>query len=248
MRSLRTSDLARAVGVHPNTVRRYVARGILPPVEYSPSGYHRFTAYQLDCLRLARQVYRPPYPGRALFLSGVRIIQSLVGGELARRHLVLVQAERAADLLEHRASDTPEQSWTWHLRIGEAARTPGVSIEILGKRDRNGLLDVPRDPASGYRCYGAQELGRLCVMRMLSCTGYSLSAILRMLLGLDRGETNLQRALDSPGPDEDARLASDRWLSTLAAHLQRAHTIIALLSEIGQANPPYAYQGFTIQG
>jgi DNA-binding transcriptional MerR regulator len=30
MKYLYTSDLARAVGVHPNTVRRYVDRGLLP--------------------------------------------------------------------------------------------------------------------------------------------------------------------------------------------------------------------------
>jgi len=38
MSYLYTSELARAVGVHPNTVRRYVERGILPPVERSSSG------------------------------------------------------------------------------------------------------------------------------------------------------------------------------------------------------------------
>src|SRR2546421_3160791 len=54
MQYLRTSDLAKAVGVHPNTVRRYVDRGLLPPVEHSPSGYRRFTRRHLDCLRLAK--------------------------------------------------------------------------------------------------------------------------------------------------------------------------------------------------
>jgi|GEM_PF-3328321 len=32
---LRTSDLARAVGIHPNTVRLYVDWGLLPPVQRS---------------------------------------------------------------------------------------------------------------------------------------------------------------------------------------------------------------------
>ena len=45
---LRTTDLARAVGLHPNTVRRYVQRGFLPPVERSPAGYRRFTERHLD--------------------------------------------------------------------------------------------------------------------------------------------------------------------------------------------------------
>jgi hypothetical protein len=74
---------------------------------------------------------------------------------------------------------------------------------------------------------------------MLSRAGYSLSAILRMLVQLDRGEkTDLRRALDTPRPDEDVYLASDRWLSTLTEQEQHAHTIIALLEEIIQKQPP----------
>jgi len=111
----------------------------------------------------------------------------------------------------------------------------GVTIDILRNWDRNGLIDVPRDPSNGYRRYGAQEISRLRVIRMLSRAGYSLSAILRMLIQLDRGEkTDLRRALDTPRPDEDVYMASDRWISTLTDQEQRAHTIIALVEEIIQ--------------
>src|SRR5690348_5800952 len=40
---LRTADLARVVGIHPNTVRRYVERGWLPPVRRGANGYRHFT-------------------------------------------------------------------------------------------------------------------------------------------------------------------------------------------------------------
>ena len=110
-----------------------------------------------------------------------------------------------------------------------------ITIDILRNWDRNGLIDIPRDPSNGYRRYGAREISRLRVIRMLSRAGYSLSAILRMLIQLDRGETrDLRHALDAPRPDEDAYTASDRWISTLTDHEQRAHTIIALVEEISQ--------------
>jgi DNA-binding transcriptional MerR regulator len=252
MTYLYTSELAKAVGVHPNTVRRYVDRGLLPPVERSPSGYRRFTQRHLDCLRLACQVSIGPYPGKALHLSGASIVQAAVGGDLAgaleraHHHLALVQAERAqadvaADLLDRWAfgpsadTDTEGETTIRPLRIGQVAHVLSVSIDIVRNWDRNGLIDVPRDPANGYRCYGAHELSRLRVIRMLSRAGYSTSAILRMLLQLDRGETtDLRRALDTPRPDEDVYLASDRWLSTLTDQEQRAHTILALLAEFTQ--------------
>lgn len=254
MNYLRTSDLAKAVGIHPNTVRRYVDRGLLPPVERSPSSYRRFTQRHLDCLRLARLVYSGPYPGKAIFQSGARILQATVSGDLsgalalAHRHLALVQAERAqadiaADLLERWAfgasPPAPADVIIQPLQIGQVAHLLGVSIDVLRNWDRNGLIAIPRDPANGYRRYGAQEISRLRVIRMLSRVGYSISAILRMLLQLDEGETtDLRRALDTPRPDEDVYLASDRWLSTLADQEQRAHAIIALVDEIIQKQTP----------
>jgi DNA-binding transcriptional MerR regulator len=249
MKYLRTSDLARAVGVHPNTVRRYVEWGLLPPVERSPSGYCRFTQRHLDCLRLARQVYSNWFAGKTIHQSGVRILQAAVRGdlggalELAYSHLALVQSERAqadvaARLLERWAAGAPADATARPLQIGEAARLLGLTIDILRNWDRNGLIDVPRDPANGYRRYGAPEMGRLRVIRVLSRAGYSLSAILRMLLQLDRGDkTDLRRALDTPRPDEDVYTASDRWLSTLAEQEERAHAIIALVEEIIQRQP-----------
>jgi DNA-binding transcriptional MerR regulator len=176
----------------------------------------------------------------------MRIIQAAVSGDLggalslAHSHLAHVQSERtqanvAADLLERWAFGPPADATSQPLQIGQVANLLGVTIDMLRNWDRNGLIDVPRDPSNGYRRYGAPEISRLRVIRMLSRAGYSLSAILRMLLQLDRGEkTNLRRALDTPGPDEDVYLASDRWLSTLTEQEQRAHTIIALLEEMIQ--------------
>ena len=241
---LSTSQLARAVGVHPNTVRRYAERGFLPPVERSPSGYRRFTERHLDCLRLTRLVFSNLFPGKAIYQSGIQLIHVTAGGdpggalELAYRHLALVQSERAqaevaADLLERWARGAPADATSRPLQIGQAAQLLGVSIDILRSWDRNGLIDIPRDPSNGYRRYGAKELSRLRVIRMLSRAGYSTGAILRMLIQLDRGETtDLRRALDTPRPDEDVYLASDRWLSTLDEHAKRARQIIALLEEM----------------
>lgn len=245
MRYLRTSDLAKAVGVHPNTVRRYLDWGLLPPVEYSPAGYRRFTERHLDCLHLARLVYRPPNPGRTLQQSSKRALDAAVRGDLdgareeAARHLALVQAEQAqadlaADLLERWATGTPTAPHP-PLQIGEVAALLGVTIDMLRNWDRNGLIAVPRDPANGYRRYGAPEISRLRVIRTLSRAGYSLSAILRMLLQLDRGDTaDLRRVLDTPRPDEDVYTTADRWTSTLADQEQLAHMIIALVEEIYQ--------------
>jgi len=249
-RHLRTSDVAKAVGVHPNTVRLYEEWGFLPPIPRSASGYRWFTEAHLDQMRLARTALHGPWPGRNIKRSALALVRQAaadnLGGALeqAYRHLALVQAERAqaeaaAELLERWARGTAADATAKPLQIGEAAGLLDVTTDILRNWERNGLIQVPRNPRNGYRVYGAAEIGRLRVIRMLSRAGYSMMAILRMLLQLDQGQKeNLRQVLDTPRSDEDVYSASDQWLSTLDAQEQRALDIIAQLEEmIGKQRP-----------
>ena len=246
---LRTIDLARAAGIHPNTVRLYEKWGLIPPVERSPSGYRRFTQVHLDCLRLARLVYSGDYPGGSIRRSGVQIIMKAVAGdlggalELAYLHKALVQSERAqaeaaAALLERWAQGSAADATSQPLSIGATAKLLGVSVDILRNWERNGLLEAPRRPENRYRSYGSPEIGRLRVIRMLSRAGYSIMAILRMLIQLDSGQTHdLRQALDTPRPDEDVYSASDRWLNTLTGQEAGAQAIIAYLETLIRERP-----------
>ena len=62
---------------------------------------------------------------------------------------------------------------------------------------------------------------------MLRQGGYSMMAILRMLLRFDAGQIELLReALDTPGENEDIQTVADRWLTTLGEQEQRAQAVI----------------------
>jgi DNA-binding transcriptional MerR regulator len=242
-RYLRTSDIARAVEVHPNTVRLYEEWGFLPPIPRSISGYRLFTKTHLDQMRFARTALRGPWPGRKIKQSALALVRQAASGDLggalekAYHHLALVQAERAqaeaaVDLLERWAGGTAADATAIPLRIGETAKLLDVTTDMLRNWERDSLLQVPRDPRNGYRLYRASEIGRLRVIRMLRRTGYSTMAILRMLRHLDRGrEGNLRHVLDTPSPDEDVYSAADRWLSTLTSFENRALNLIGQLEE-----------------
>jgi DNA-binding transcriptional MerR regulator len=239
---LRTSDIAKAIGVHPNTVRLYEEWGYLPPVPRSPSGYRLFTPQHLEQMRLARIALQWPYPGGKAPVTD--LVQSAAHGDLghamecAYQYLANVRAERAhaeaaAEFLERWAQGNVIDVTAHPLYIRQAARQLGVTTDMLRNWERNGLLDIPRDPANGYRRYGPAEMGRIRVIRMLRQAGYSLMAILRMLLQFDRDRTaNLRQALDTPRPDEDVYSVADRWLSTLANEEQRALDIIQQLARM----------------
>ncbi len=240
-RTLRTAEVAAAVGVHPNTVRMYEVWGLLQAIPRTPSGYRQFTQAHVDQMRLARMAFQGQWPGRPIHQAAVALVKQASSGDLggalegAYGLLAVIQgeqaeAESAVLFLQRWARGTAAEGTSKPLRIGAVAARLGVTCDMLRNWERDGLIRVPRDPENRYRCYGAAEIGRLRVIRMLRRVGYSTMAILRMVLALDRGQVDdLRAALDTPLPDEDANGAADRWLSALAEWEQRAHAMIALL-------------------
>lgn len=238
---LSTTQIARALGVHPNTVRVYETWGFLPPVPRSPAGYRLYTERHLSQMRLARTALHGGWPGKAIRESAVALVRRAAAGDLygaldlAHQHLDLVQSERAraegvAGLVQRWAESATTDAPQAALAMGETARLLNLTSDTVRGWEREGLIRVPRDPANGYRRYGAPEIARLRVIRMLRLAGYSTMAILRMLLRLDGGQaTNLRAALDTPRPDEDVYSAADQWLTTLAEQERRAADMIAQL-------------------
>jgi DNA-binding transcriptional MerR regulator len=249
-KSLRTHELAAAVGVHVNTVRLYEAWGFLAPVPRSAAGYRLYTRDHLEQLRLARLALQWPYPG------GKQVVLDLVAAavagdlgmamELAYLYLANVRRERtlaeaAIEFLERWARGQVLDTSRRTMTIAQVADHLGVTVDQLRNWERNGLLTVPRDPITGYRLYGAREIGRLRVVRMLRQGGYSVMAILRMFQRFDAGQIELLReALDTPPEDEDIQTVADRWLTTLGAQEQRAQAVIkqvATMIELAQQKP-----------
>lgn len=240
---LRTSDIAKRVGVHPNTVRLYEEWGFLPPIPRSRSGYRQFTEKHLAQMQLAWMALHTDswHSAKTILNQLVRkAAEGDLGGalELAYRYLSTVrseyiQAEASVEFLERWAKGQATDSTQMPLRIGEVARLLGVSRDVLRNWERDGLISVPRNPDNGYRLYWAQDIGRLRVLRMLRQAGYSTMAILRMVLALDTGETQkLREALDTPGPAEDVLSAADSWLSALKNCEQRGLAVIAHLESM----------------
>ncbi len=243
-RLFRTIDIAKAIGVHPNTVRMYEVWGFLPPVPRAANGYRLYTEAHLDQMQLARTALHGAWPGRNIRQSALALVRESAVGDLysalkqARQHLALVQAERdraegAAQSLEHWACGATASKNIAALQIKEAAELLDVSTDMLRNWERNGLIKVPRDQRSGYRLYSSAEIDRLRVLRMLFRAGYSTMAILRMMRRFDAGQhSNLRQALDTPRPDEDILSAADQWLTTLSRHEQRARYMIDQLKEM----------------
>lgn len=202
-----------------------------------------FNEAHLDQMRLAREAMNFTWMGGEIRHTAYEMVyhgaEGDLGGalELAYQLRVLVQGERAqaeaaADFLESWAEGTAIDKRVKSRRIGEVAALLNVTTDRLRNWERNGLIDVPRDPHNGYRRYGTREVGRLRVIRTLSQARYSQMAILRMLTRFDQGETgDLREALDTASEDEDIYFVTDQLLSTLAELEETAQEVIDLIGE-----------------
>lgn len=240
--SFRTNDIAQDLGVHVNTVRKYEQEGLLPPIPRSANGYRCYSQVHLEQARIVILALNWPYVGERSLRLG--IVQHVVAGdyamamELAFQYLATIRVERtyaeaAIEFLEHWATkpvhDAPRQA----MSIRQAADFLGLSTDMLRNWERNGLIEVPRDPKNGYRVYASGELARLRVIRMLLRSGYSLLAIRRMLSYFDAGHTEgLGETLEFIPDDEKLMTAADRWRETLLVVEERAQQIIRQINLI----------------
>lgn len=230
--------------MHANTIRRYEVWGYLPAVPRGPNGYRQYTSWHLEQARLAHLALWWPYlvGDRAVLIDLVKSAARDDLGtamELAHRHLAYVRVERASaeaaiEVLEQWAAGQVLDSSGQTMLITEAARHLNVTVDMLRNWERNGLIAVPRAPSNGYRRYGPAECGRLRVIRTLVKSGYSMVAILRMLLQFDAGVTDhLRDALHlSPEADETLVRIADRWLASLLDLEARAQAIIGQIERL----------------
>jgi DNA-binding transcriptional MerR regulator len=235
----RTSDLAREVGTHPNTVRMYEQWGFLPSPPRGKNGYRAYSRMHLEQYRLARLAMHGGWPGAAIRKSALALVRTAAAGNLrealalARRHLRLVReeqaaAERAVYFVDCWVRGKMDTKISAPFSIQSAARYIGVSQDVLRNWERDGLIRVPRDARNHYRVYASAEMQRMRVIHALRRAGYSTMAVLRMLSAFDRGQrTRLRKVLDTPPAGEDMIFATDQWLTTLAEQEQRAKKILA---------------------
>src|SRR5690606_9598804 len=95
---LKTSDIAREIGVHVNTIRLYEEQGYLPPIPRGANGYRQYTAMHLEQARLVHLALAGSYVGdKALLVDMIQRAADNDFGmamELAYHYLARVRMER----------------------------------------------------------------------------------------------------------------------------------------------------------
>ena len=238
-----TSDVAKLIGIHPNTVRLYEDLGLITRPERKTNGYRVFTDYHLIQFRIARLAFQVEVLQNGLRKQAAAIVKSCASGDMDKAlyltdlYLRQISEEK---LNGETAIQIAGQILSGHTLITDdllltrtqAALYLHITVDTLRSWERNGLLEEAKTQ-NGRRVYTSRDLERLIIIKSLRCANYSLSAILRMLSALSLNpEASIRDAIDTPRPDDDILTACDHLLTSLEQARENAEQIIILLSEL----------------
>lgn len=237
-----TKEIADMVGIHVNTVRFYEEIGFLTKPERLPNGYRVYTDLQLEQCKLIRCAMKAEVLQNGLRKKAVAVVRlcaaqdfdaaiaaaedyrSMIEREIKNAKAAIYSVEKI--LSENTVSEALE------INGRDAAKTLGVTLETLRTWERSGLIKVKRQE-NGYRIYTAADMERLNIIRTLRCANYSLSAILRLLNGLDSQTTqSVEKLLNTPEENEDIISVCDWLILSLQNTLIDADRLLRMLGHI----------------
>lgn len=126
LRTYRTSEVARLIGIHPNTVRLYEELKLIPPVGRAPNRYRVFTDFHIDQFRLARLAFQVEVLQNGLRKMIVEMVKTSAAGDFDEA-LRLAEEYRSNVLREHRNAEEAIEI-VRRLLSGNPGRSNGQDI------------------------------------------------------------------------------------------------------------------------
>ena len=242
MNTYMTTEVAKIIGVHPNTVRMYEKWGVIPLAERKPNGYRIFTDFHIEQLRLARIAFQIEVLQNGLRKKVVETIKLSAKKDFDK---ALMFAEEYRSQIQREKRNAEESIGiakqilsgksvgdTLFLKRKEVSVYLDISMDTLRNWERNGLLHVKRKQ-NGYRAYTNDDIERLKMIRTLRLANYSLEAILRMLHALEHNpKVDMKQVLNTPQADADIVSVCDRLIVSLNDAEENAEKMITILLEM----------------
>lgn len=242
MKTYKTSEVAKIMGVHVNTVRMYEKLALIPQAQRKANGYRVFTELHVDQFRLARKAFQIELLQNGLRKKIISAVKSSARGDydlalcLTNEYIAGVRAEQknaaeAVKIVKQLLSgDISDNGVT--MKRKETSEYLGITMDTMRNWEMNGLLRVKRKE-NGYRVYTDDDIRRLKIIRSLKCANYSLAAILRMLNALSSGKAvNIETVLNMPNDDDDIISVCDKLIVSLRAAERNAKEMVAMLTDM----------------
>jgi DNA-binding transcriptional MerR regulator len=238
----KTSQIAKIIGIHPNTVRMYEDLGLIPKPLRGTNGYRIFGNVHIDQFKLARTAFQIEVLQNGLRKRMIEVVKLSAKGQyedaitLTNMYTTILDSEIANAKEAVQITNTLLKSSfsenTILLKRKEVSDILGITMDTLRNWEMNGLLKVKRKE-NGYRIYDCEDINKLKMIRSLRCANYSLSAILRMMnVVFDNVDTDAVQVLNTPDRNEEIVSVCDKLIISLNSAKKNAETILDILFEM----------------
>ncbi len=240
MAAYTTKQLADMFCLHPNTIRLYERQGFISPAARSKNNYRIFGELHVVQVKICRRIFGYPFFNRRIRDTGNQVLfasanKDYVNGAVKVKAYSdsiadeLAIACKAADILNEWAVTGKLKTGPWQpdsLSRVEAAKLLGTTKETVRNWERNNLVQA-ESGYDGRQRFDSTNIDKLHVIYMLRSAGYSMSAIHRCLIELEKGKQDPITILNNPDA-EDVIMVGDRWVFELKRLQQAAAELPAL--------------------
>lgn len=245
----KTSQVAKIINIHPNTVRLYEELELIPKPQRLPNGYRIFTDFHIEQFKLARTALKVEVLQNGLRKKMINIIKLSAKAkfqeaiESTKNYIDQIiyerkNAEEAVEISKQLLLGIENKEDDIFLTRKETADYLQVTIDTLRNWEMNGLLSVKRKD-NGYRVYTKDDIQLLKIIRSLRCANYSLASILRMINSIsNNSETDIKEVLNTPKSDDDIVSVCDRLITSLNEAESNTRSILAQLKNMQEKFNP----------
>lgn len=239
----KTAQIAKIIGIHPNTVRLYEKLGLIPKAERLENGYRLFTDFHIEQLKLLRTSFKVEILQNGLRKKIIHIIKLSAKGEFEKAitdtksyieqvKIEQKKAEKAILITKRLLSGMQSEENDIYLTRKQTSEYLNITIDTLRNWEMNGLLRVKRKQ-NGYRVYTNSDIQILNIIRSLRCANYSIASILRMLNALSENlDADIKKIINTPKDDDDIISVCDTLITSLKNAELNANCLLSQLKNI----------------
>ncbi|SHK27347.1 DNA-binding transcriptional regulator, MerR family [Clostridium cavendishii DSM 21758] len=236
----KTSEVAKKIGVHSNTVRLYEDLELIPKVNRLANGYRVFNDYHIEQFKLARTAFKVEVLQNGLRKKIINVVKLSAKGQFQEAinctndYINQIKqeqknAEEAIEISKKLLVGMDAKDNSIFFTRKETSGYLQITMDTLRNWEMNGLLNVKRRQ-NGYRVYTESDINRLKIIRTLRCANYSLSAILRMINAMSESkEIDIREVINKPKENEDIVTACDKLITSLNDAEKNANIILGQL-------------------
>lgn len=236
----KTSEVAKIIGIHPNTVRLYEDLELIPKANRLSNGYRIFNDYHIEQFNLARTALKVEVLQNGLRKKIINIIKLSAKGEFEEAIICTNDyinqvknerrnAEEAIEISKQLLLGIKNNKSDMFLTRKQTAEYLNITMDTLRNWEMNGLLSIKRKE-NGYRVYTSSDIKKLKIIRTLRCANYSLASILRMINAISNSiKVDIKEVINTPDNNEDIVTACDKLLTSLNNAEKNANVILKQL-------------------